>query len=67
MLDRIADGMTFGALKRCPTCGGQLAISTQSYVCEGDLSEWSKCMYSTSDPERVEWIIPRSLTLLPVL
>lgn len=58
--ERCADGMLFGALTKCPLCGGYLRYSSGMYRCHGYLSEWSKCTYSTSDPERVKgkWKIP---------
>lgn len=58
--DRCADGMLFGALKSCPLCSGQLRYSGGMYRCHGYLSAWSKCSYSTTEPERVKgkWRIP---------
>lgn len=58
--ERCVDGMLFGALTKCPLCGGYLRYSSGMYRCQGYLSEWSKCTYSTSEPERVEgkWKIP---------
>uniref|UniRef100_A0A5B7AK50 Putative poly(ADP-ribose) polymerase 1 n=1 Tax=Davidia involucrata TaxID=16924 RepID=A0A5B7AK50_DAVIN len=58
--DRCADGMLFGALGRCPLCSGCLRYSGGMYRCHGYLSAWSKCSYSTTEPERVEgkWKIP---------
>ncbi|KAI3678826.1 hypothetical protein L6452_38129 [Arctium lappa] len=58
--DRCADGMLFGALESCPLCSGHLHYSGGTYKCKGFLTEWSKCAYSTSEPERVKgkWNIP---------
>ncbi|GMH02358.1 hypothetical protein Nepgr_004197 [Nepenthes gracilis] len=58
--DRCADGMMFGALKRCPICSGHLHYLGGMYRCHGYLSEWSKCSYSTAQPDRVKgkWKIP---------
>ncbi|KAK9281371.1 hypothetical protein L1049_004271 [Liquidambar formosana] len=58
--DRCADGMLFGALGRCPICSGCLRYSGGMYRCHGYLSAWSKCSYSTAEPERLEgkWKIP---------
>ena len=53
--------MLFGALKSCPHCSdGHLHYSGGTYKCRGFLTEWSKCSYSTSEPERVKgkWNIP---------
>ncbi|TQD73446.1 hypothetical protein C1H46_041032 [Malus baccata] len=58
--ERCADGMMFGALKSCPLCSGSLRYSGGMYRCHGYLSAWSKCSYSTQEPERLEgkWKIP---------
>ncbi|KAI3806057.1 hypothetical protein L1987_21948 [Smallanthus sonchifolius] len=58
--DRCADGMLFGALKNCELCSGHLHYSGGTYKCKGFLTEWSKCAFSTSDPDRVKgkWNIP---------
>ncbi|XP_024981698.1 poly [ADP-ribose] polymerase 1 [Cynara cardunculus var. scolymus] len=59
--DRCADGMLFGPLENCPLCSGHLHYSGGTYKCKGFLTEWSKCAYSTSEPERVKgkWNIPQ--------
>ncbi|KAL0459429.1 UNVERIFIED_CONTAM: Poly [ADP-ribose] polymerase 1 [Sesamum latifolium] len=58
--ERCADGMLFGALAKCPMCSGSLHYSSGMYRCGGYLSEWSKCSYSTTEPQRVKakWKIP---------
>ncbi|XP_048337120.1 poly [ADP-ribose] polymerase 1 isoform X1 [Ziziphus jujuba] len=58
--DRCADGMMFGALGSCPLCSGSLRYSGGMYRCHGYLSAWSKCSYSTREPERlkVKWKVP---------
>ncbi|XP_057438570.1 poly [ADP-ribose] polymerase 1 [Lotus japonicus] len=58
--DRCADGMMFGALGHCPICSGYLRYSGGMFRCNGYISEWSKCSYSTSEPKRTEgkWKIP---------
>ncbi|KAL2238772.1 UNVERIFIED_CONTAM: Poly ADP-ribose polymerase 1 [Sesamum indicum] len=58
--ERCADGMLFGALVKCPMCSGSLHYSSSMYRCGGYLSEWSKCSYSTTEPQRVKakWKIP---------
>ncbi|KAK1412609.1 hypothetical protein QVD17_33994 [Tagetes erecta] len=58
--DRCADGMQFGALKNCELCSGHLHYSGGTYKCKGFLTEWSKCAFSTSAPDRVKgkWNIP---------
>lgn len=58
--DHCADGMMFGALGRCPICSGPLRYSGGIYRCRGYQSAWSKCSYSTREPERLKgkWKIP---------
>ncbi|GLT42329.1 hypothetical protein SLA2020_163320 [Shorea laevis] len=58
--DRCVDGMMFGALGKCPLCSGSLRYSGGLYRCHGYLSEWSKCSYSTHEPERLKgkWKVP---------
>lgn len=61
--DRCADGMMFGALKSCPMCSGHLSFSGGTYKCHGFISEWSKCSYSTTQPERIKgkWKVPEDI------
>ncbi|KAK8588363.1 hypothetical protein V6N12_022809 [Hibiscus sabdariffa] len=58
--DRCADGMMFGALGKCPMCSGCLHFSGGKYRCHGYISAWSKCSYSTCEPERLKgkWRVP---------
>ncbi|KAL8262051.1 hypothetical protein R6Q59_026100 [Mikania micrantha] len=58
--DRCADGMLFGALENCELCSGYLHYSGGTYKCRGFLTEWSRCAFSTSNPNRVKgkWNIP---------
>ncbi|KAL9227704.1 hypothetical protein vseg_003359 [Gypsophila vaccaria] len=60
--NRCADRMMFGPLEDCPTCSGHLSYSGTTYKCHGYLSEWSKCSFSTSQPERIKgkWKIPEN-------
>ncbi|GLU07733.1 hypothetical protein SLE2022_246810 [Rubroshorea leprosula] len=58
--DCCVDGMMFGALGKCPWCSSSLRYSGGLYRCPGHRSEWSKCSYSTREPERLEgkWKVP---------
>ncbi|TXG63792.1 hypothetical protein EZV62_010786 [Acer yangbiense] len=58
--DHCADGMMFGALGSCPICSGSLRFSGGMYRCHGYQSAWSKCSYSTREPERLKgkWKVP---------
>lgn len=49
---RVCDILTFGALKPCPKCGGQYVLQKSAYVCEGNLTEWVKCLNSEVKPPR---------------
>ncbi|XP_047316046.1 poly [ADP-ribose] polymerase 1 [Impatiens glandulifera] len=62
--DRCADGMAFGALEQCPLCSGHLQYSGGMYKCQGFISAWSKCAYSTFEPARMKekWKIPDETT-----
>ena len=52
--------MTFGRLAPCPECKeGQLVYrSGVGYQCMGNISEWTKCQYKTTDPKRKEFKVP---------
>ncbi|XP_041008010.1 poly [ADP-ribose] polymerase 1 isoform X1 [Juglans microcarpa x Juglans regia] len=58
--ERCADAMMFGALSSCPICAGSVRYSGGLYRCHGFLSAWSKCSYSTREPERLKgkWKVP---------
>ncbi|KAF6035109.1 PARP1 [Bugula neritina] len=59
LLNRVSDCMAFGALSRCPECkDGQLVFRTDAYHCTGNLSEWTRCSYSTHTPKRVAFKVP---------
>lgn len=63
MLDQLADIMTFGTLAPCENCkGGQFVFKTGGYVCQGDLTEWSKCNKIVKEPKRTQFIIPEDLS-----
>lgn len=54
MVERIADCMTFGALRRCEKCkNGQLTYASGiGYKCNGDATEWVKCDNIVLEPPR---------------
>ncbi|XP_069354832.1 poly [ADP-ribose] polymerase [Maniola hyperantus] len=67
-LDHLADILTFGALEPCPDCkNGQLVLDTFSYKCTGNLSEWSKCRYTTKTPKRKPVKVPKVFKEIPIL
>ncbi|XP_020837799.1 poly [ADP-ribose] polymerase 1 isoform X1 [Phascolarctos cinereus] len=59
ILDRVADGMAFGALLPCEECKGQFVFKSDAYYCTGDITAWTKCVAKTQTPSRQEWIIPK--------
>ena len=59
ILDRVADGMLFGALLPCEECSGQLVFKGDAYYCPGDVTAWTKCMVKTQTPNRKEWVTPK--------
>ncbi|XP_062502234.1 poly [ADP-ribose] polymerase 1-like isoform X2 [Corticium candelabrum] len=64
LLAHVSDGMAFGALQPCPECkNGQLKFRNDSegYNCMGNLTEWTKCMYTTKEPKRKKWVIPAKM------
>ncbi|XP_049283298.1 poly [ADP-ribose] polymerase [Anopheles funestus] len=61
VLDRVCDTLLFGALERCSKCGGQYVLQKASYVCEGNLTNWVKCMNSEKAPPRKNAVIPADL------
>lgn len=59
ILDRVADGIVFGALLPCEDCSGQLVFKSDAYYCTGDVTPWTKCMVKTQTPNRKEWVTPK--------
>lgn len=59
ILDRVADGIVFGALLPCEECSGQLVFKSDAYYCTGDITAWTKCMVRTQTPSRKEWVTPK--------
>lgn len=62
LLDQLADLLTFGAILPCPDCKGkQLLFQKSGYLCNGDLTEWTKCTKLIKEPERKACKIPSHL------
>uniref|UniRef100_A0AAG5CYC8 Poly [ADP-ribose] polymerase n=2 Tax=Anopheles atroparvus TaxID=41427 RepID=A0AAG5CYC8_ANOAO len=62
VLDRVCDIILFGALNRCKKCGnGQYVLQKSAYVCDGDLTEWVKCLNPEKAPPRTKTKIPSDL------
>ncbi|CAM4807466.1 unnamed protein product [Rotaria magnacalcarata] len=61
LIDTVADCMAFGTLEHCPECGGFLIFNYTCYRCTGDVTEWTKCSYSTRTPTRKPFDIPNDI------
>lgn len=62
MLDRLSDIMTFGVLSSCEQCkGGQYVFNKVGYICQGDLTEWTKCNNIMKSPKRHAFKVPKDL------
>lgn len=61
-LNQLADMLTFGSLLPCPQCKGrEILFSKSGYLCNGQLTDWTKCSNLLKDPERKPCKIPKSL------
>ncbi|CAF0861684.1 unnamed protein product [Rotaria sordida] len=58
LIDAVTDCMAFGALEPCPECNGFLVFNYTNYRCTGNITEWTKCFYSTQLPKRKSFEIP---------
>uniref|UniRef100_A0A8C3LT43 Poly [ADP-ribose] polymerase n=1 Tax=Chrysolophus pictus TaxID=9089 RepID=A0A8C3LT43_CHRPC len=67
ILDRVADGMAFGALLPCEECKGQFVFKSDAYYCSGDITAWTKCVAKTQTPNRKDWVIPKEFREIPYL
>lgn len=61
LIDRVADGEIFGALPKCKICNYRLYKESGMIMCNGHISEYTRCTFSTSnldEIERLEWKYP---------
>ncbi|XP_036344339.1 poly [ADP-ribose] polymerase-like, partial [Rhagoletis pomonella] len=62
LLNQLSDMLAFGALLPCSQCNGrQILFSKSGYLCNGQLTEWTKCSNLIKDPERKPCNIPNNL------
>ncbi|KAG7551517.1 PADR1 domain [Arabidopsis thaliana x Arabidopsis arenosa] len=55
LLAQCQDLLFYGALEKCPLCGGNLICDNEKrFICGGEISEWCSCVFSTKDPPRKE-------------
>ncbi|CAL9169593.1 unnamed protein product [Musa hybrid cultivar] len=52
VVPRCQDMMFYGPLEKCPVCRNQVDCSGSNYLCRGAYSEWSTCIYTTTDARR---------------
>ena len=53
ILDQLVDAIYFGRPGRCGECkGGRLIPTDSGYKCIGNLTEWTRCMFTTQSPIR---------------
>lgn len=59
-LDRLQDIMAFGALEKCTKCkdGRFIYQSGIGYQCNGNLTEWTKCLNVEEKPKRKKFKVP---------
>jgi len=58
LVERVADGVAFGAMPRCSKCsGGRLKIIGGYYVCPGYMEDdvFLSCDFTSTKIERREW------------
>ncbi|XP_044314316.1 poly [ADP-ribose] polymerase isoform X1 [Drosophila rhopaloa] len=62
LLDQAADLLTFGAIESCSECGSsQFIFNRSGYICNGNLSEWTKCTKLFAEPTRSPCNVPKDL------
>ncbi|XP_004519483.1 poly [ADP-ribose] polymerase [Ceratitis capitata] len=62
LLNQVSDMLVFGALSPCPQCNGrEILFSKSGYLCNGQLTEWTKCTNLLKEPERKPCKIPKKL------
>ncbi|KAH8324953.1 hypothetical protein KR067_002329 [Drosophila pandora] len=62
LLDQAADLLTFGSIEPCPECGGsQFIFNKFGYLCNGNITEWTKCANLLTKPNRKACKIPDEL------
>ncbi|CAF4375783.1 unnamed protein product [Rotaria sp. Silwood2] len=63
LIDTVTDCMAFGALEHCPECGGFFIFNYTCYRCTGDVTEQTKCSYTTTTPTRKPFDISDDIKL----
>ncbi|XP_026832189.1 poly [ADP-ribose] polymerase isoform X2 [Drosophila erecta] len=62
LMDQTADLLTFGAIESCSQCNSsQFIFNKSGYICNGNLSEWTKCNKLLAKPTRSACKVPKEL------
>lgn len=62
LLNRSADFLTFGAIKKCKKCGkGDMIFTKHGYTCNHMKSTWVPCANFDKNPRRALCVIPKKL------
>ncbi|PRP82587.1 hypothetical protein PROFUN_04892 [Planoprotostelium fungivorum] len=66
LINKIADAILRGRIPKCEECGhDRIEFHHGRYVCHGDASEWSKCMWKSDEPiKRTKWNKPEGWAAL---
>ncbi|XP_078256074.1 poly [ADP-ribose] polymerase 1 [Rhinoraja longicauda] len=67
IVDRVSDGMAFGALQPCGECQGQQVLKGDAYTCTGNITAWTKCSFTTQSPQCKDWITPKEFHCIAYL
>ncbi|XP_068156658.1 poly [ADP-ribose] polymerase [Drosophila tropicalis] len=62
LYDQAADLLAFGALEPCSEChSSQFMFNKSGYLCNGNLSEWTKCANLVTSPKKTSCKVPKTL------
>ncbi|KAH8262068.1 hypothetical protein KR038_001987 [Drosophila bunnanda] len=62
LFDQAADLLAFGAIQSCSECkSAQFTFNKSGYICNGNISEWTKCYTLLKEPVKSACKIPTDL------
>lgn len=62
LLDQAADLLAFGAIQSCSECkSSQFTFNKSGYICNGNISEWTKCYNLVTEPVKSTCKVPKDL------
>ncbi|XP_041632333.1 poly [ADP-ribose] polymerase isoform X2 [Drosophila kikkawai] len=63
LFDQAADLLAFGAIQPCVECkSSQFTFNKSGYICNGNISEWTKCNTLLREPVKSACQVPKDLT-----